>query len=252
MILIGISPGLMYPDPTRRVFAPKTLCYLENDMASFICNENVIPVLIPSLEYGRLEKLMLNLHGLLLQAGSDMSPGSYSEDFLDQEKWPGDPGRDQLEFKLLELAFRLKLPVLGICRGIQVLNVFLGGTLHQDLDTAGKRNHRDAQLYDRNHHDIVFQKNGLLHDLYGLETAKVNTCHHQGIKDLSSQLNLEAFCPDDGIVEAVAGKNLQDHFVLGTQWHPEFTQTLKGKIIEAEPIQDLFLNACRKYKSLRM
>lgn len=252
MILIGISPGLMYPDPQRRVFAPKTLCYLETDMASFICREDVIPVLIPRLELYRLESLMNNLHGLLLQAGSDMSPDSYSEDYLDKEKWPGDPGRDQLEFKLLEVAFRLKMPILGICRGIQVLNVFLGGTLYQDLDLAGKRNHRDAELYDRNHHTITFRKDGLLHKSFGSETARVNTCHHQGIKDLSSQLELEAFCPDDGIVEAVVGKKMEDHFIIGTQWHPEFTHTLQGIIIEAKPIQDLFLSACSKFKSSRM
>jgi len=249
MIHIAISPCLFYPNPDRRVFAPKTLCYLENDMASFTCRENVIPVLIPMLERERLEMLMSKLDGLLLQAGSDMSPESYSEDFLDRDKWPGDPVRDQLEFQLLEIAFQRKIPILGICRGIQVLNAFLGGTLYQDLDTAGKRNHRDATLYDKNHHEVCFEPDGFLHKLYHMKQGRINTCHHQAIKDLSTELIMDAFCPDDGIIEAVTGKNMKDHFVLGVQWHPEFSKSLGEKIIPAEPILDSFLHAARRYRA---
>ena len=249
MILLALSPCLFYPNPERPVFSPKTLCYLENDMGKYVYRKGVIPVMIPQLDSQSLVELMDSMHGLLLQAGSDMSPESYGEEFLDQEKWPGDFQRDQIEFELLKVAFEKKMPVLGICRGIQVINAFLGGTLYQDLGNSGKINHRDPVLYDRNHHSAQFVDGGILSKIYGgLTSVEINTCHHQAVKDLGKELVVEAVCPEDGIIEAIRNQNMDEHYVLGVQWHPEFSATLGEKIIPAEPLMDSFLEECFKFK----
>jgi putative glutamine amidotransferase len=249
MILLGVSSCFFYPDPARTVFGHKTLQYFERDMARYLMREDVLPVLIPDVAPASLEKIFDRLDGLVLQGGSDLSPESYGEDFLDKSRWPGDRYRDAYELRLVDEARRRRLPVLGICRGAQLINVYFGGTLYQDLSTqlGTEILHRDAQLYDRISHPVEIMAGGLLEKIYGdAGEIIVNSVHHQGIKSLGKSLCVEAVSPLDHLVEAVSYENPEEFFCLGVQWHPEFSTTLGDAIVDPQPLYESFLTVVRR------
>src|SRR4029078_12637284 len=98
----------MYPDQERKYFSAKTLCFLENDMANFLYQEDVMPVLIPNLQKRGIENLLAEMDGFVLQGGSDVCPATYGEQFLDESRWPGDEKRDHYELKIVDYAFKQK------------------------------------------------------------------------------------------------------------------------------------------------
>ena len=123
------------------------------------------------------------LDGLVLQGGSDVSPQTYGEAPLTPE-WDGDPERDRYELELFNRFLDAKKPVLGICRGLQLISVALGGTLYQDTATqkAGAHAHQDRAVYDEKYHDVEILPGTRLAALYpGVTRAKVNSIHHQEI-----------------------------------------------------------------------
>lgn len=251
MIKIGVSACFLYPDPSRAYFSPKKLCYLENDMANYLHRDDVLPILIPDIKGKKFENMLAQFDGFVFQGGSDLSPHSYGEDHLDKHRWPGDEQRDQYELKIADYAFKNGKPVLGICRGAQLLNVYFGGTLYQDLEIqySNSLKHRDAAEYDKIHHPIEFAKGNILDTLYQNESNPfVNSVHHQGIKNLGQDLIVEAISPQDKLIEAFSYKNMQDNFVLAVQWHPEFFHTIQDRLIAAEPIYNYFLNKVKEIK----
>jgi putative glutamine amidotransferase len=253
LIKIGVSACFFYPDPNRAYFGPKTLCYLENDMANYLFKEDVLPILIPDLSDRLLEIFLSHMDGFVLQGGADISPESYAEAFLNKEKWPGDKQRDIYELKIIDYAFKNAKPLFGICRGAQLLNVYFGGTLYQDLQTeySASLKHRDATKYDSNYHAIQFTSGNLLNTIYSNEkNPHVCSVHHQGIKKLGNELIIEAICTADKLIEAFSYERMTEHFILGVQWHPEYSYTLKHKLIPADPIYHYFLNAVRTSRSL--
>src|SRR3974390_5412 len=153
---IGISACFMHPDPARALFTGKTLQYVEQSIAHWVMSQGALAVMIPDPE-GDTKQGDVSLHdyaerldALVLEGGSDVWPGSYGETPL-EERWNGDRVRDVYEKALLEAFAARAKPVLGVCRGLQLVNVALGGTLYQDLDTQhpGGVRHRDAAAYDR-------------------------------------------------------------------------------------------------------
>lgn len=243
-IKIGVSAFFIYPDPARPTYGHKMISCLENDMARYLAKPGVLPVLIPDLEPEALQSLLSEMDGFVLQGGADISPETYGTAHLDPKKWPGDVYRDRYEIHILKFAVANNKPVLGICRGHQLINVYFGGTLYQDLQTeiGGKAKHRDADRYDKIHHSIVFESGGLLSELYANNPDnRVNSVHHQGIRNLGKDLRAEAFCPDDQLIEAVSYKDLEKSFVVGVQWHPEFSHTLQEQVLPPEPLYDRFL-----------
>lgn len=165
-----------------------------------------------------LEQLALLCDGFIFTGGHDISPELYGQR---NEGLCGEiiPGRDAMETKLMALVLEQDKGVLGICRGMQFLNVHLGGTLYQDLPTQfpGGMDHRQSRPYDRPAHRVAAR--GLLAQTVESEELRVNSCHHQGIRDLAKGLEVMAAAPD-GLIEAVRmpGKR----FVWAVQWHPEF------------------------------
>jgi putative glutamine amidotransferase len=249
MIHLGISSSFLYPDPKRTWFPPKMLSYLENDLASCLSEFDVIPVLIPDLPDKQLLSLMEKMDGFVFSAGSDLCPETYNEDYLDQSKWPGDLYRDQYEYKILDHCMAHKVPILGICRGIQIINAYFGGSLYQDLVSEGQVQHRDGKQYDQRHHGIRLIEGGYLDSLFGpLKNPCVNSVHHQSIHRLAQGFNIEAVS-EDGLVEAISFHDMKEHFILATQWHPEFSKTLEGIVIAGKPILDAFLNRVREEKN---
>jgi len=249
MIKIGVSSCFLYPDGNRDVFAPKTLCYLESDMARYLASEDVLPVLIPDLEDRQLAQVCGEMDGFIFQGGSDISPEFYGEKPAFEDKWRGDSYRDKYELKILDFAVESEKPVLGICRGFQLLNVFFGGTLYQDIDTHHDNpiKHRDGEAYDNWIHTIEFNDGKLLDRLHPKEKErKVNSVHHQGIKKLGDNLEVLAFCLEDKMIEAFHWTGAEAGRVMGIQWHPEFFHNFNGQLIDAKIIYRHFLSFIHK------
>ena len=248
MIKIGVSACFLYPDPHRPVFGPKTLSYLENEMGRYLARRGVFPVLIPDLPEELLNEALEEMDGFVLPGGSDIAPQSYGEQPIENNRWPGDLHRDQYELKILDFAVKKQKPVLGLCRGFQLINTYFGGTLYQDLATQlpGSLTHRDAQQYDRINHPIEILPGGMLIQSYAAgKSGRVNSVHHQGVKKLGKDLVVEAVSPDDRLIEAFSCQS-KGRFVLAVQWHPEFSATLKEKILPPEPLYNYFLKEVQK------
>ena len=180
-----------------------------------------IPVMLPLTEDpSDLQQLCAACDGFLLTGGHDVSPSVYGE-----EKLPAcgvcSEARDRMERLVLEYALRDDKPVLGICRGHQLLNALLGGTLYQDLPSQHPSavEHHQQPPYDAPIHSVRLLPETPLHKLLGRDALMVNSYHHQAVKALSPRLKPMAVA-DDGLVEAayLPGKR----FVWGVQWHPEF------------------------------
>lgn len=238
---IGVSACFMYPDKERIVFGPKSLSYLENDMAQYLAQQKVMPVLIPDLEDEQLVPFLKEMDGFVFQGGTDIAPQTYGDP--PNSRWPGDLYRDQYELKILDFAIKKEKAVLGICRGFQLLNVYFGGTLYQDIETG--ITHRDAYQYDKLTHDIRFSPNLLLDRLHQNRLERtVNSVHHQGVKKLGSNLEVLAESIEDNLIEAFQWTQAPAGKVMGVQWHPEFFRHSEGELIDGDLIYHHFLEFC--------
>jgi putative glutamine amidotransferase len=184
------------------------------------------------------------LDGLVLQGGADVSPGSYGEEPLRQE-WAGDRVRDVYEIELVHEFIEAGKPVLGICRGAQLINVALGGSLYQDVNTQLPESQRHVtDEYEKNLHEIRFAPGSGLERLYrGLERPRVTSIHHQSIKALGRGLKAEAWSEPDGVIEAVRGGG--ENYLFAVQWHPEFHHAGNQGALDCAPILEEFLAAAR-------
>ena len=249
MIKIGISACFFYPDRDRAVFGPKSLSYMENDMARWIGKKGVLPVLLPDLNDELLRDIIDHMDGIILQGGSDIAPEHYGE--VPIGRWKGDPYRDQFELKILDYAIKQEKPILGICRGFQLMNVYFGGSLYQDIPSQLPRAgvHRSAELYDTINHPINFVPGTLFGDLYGhVSNPKVNTVHHQAIKQLGQDLEVYVRS-DDGFIEAFGYTKVAAGKVMGVQWHPEFSGTQAGELLDEELIFNVFLEHAKQHRN---
>ena len=180
-----------------------------------------LPLVLSALDDEATRERMFRLaDGLLLTGGEDVDPARYGQ--TSDGARTVSPGRDAMELALLERALECAMPVLAICRGIQLLNVALGGTLYQDLSTQ-----RDAEIdhdryreFDGRIHSIRVVSAVSLADVFEVEEFVQNSAHHQGIRDLSPDLSAVAWAPD-GLVEAVEYRGDGSAWTCGVQWHPE-------------------------------
>ena len=250
---IGISACFLHPDPTRAVFAKKTLQYIEQSMAYWVMSTGALPVMIPSpagdSSQGEphFEDYAHWLDGLVLHGGADVWPGSYGETPL-EERWSGDRLRDEYEQALVKAFVAAGKPVFGVCRGLQLINVAFGGTLYQDIGTQRPESlaHRDADRYDHNFHQLeLVPKTRLAALLTGAGSYKINSIHHQGIKDLAEGFVVEARCPEDGMIEAI--RHTGPSYIAAVQWHPEFHRS-ELDTLDDTPLLNDFLNAARAAK----
>lgn len=249
MLNIGISSCFFYPDPQRATFGPKTLSYLENDMARYVSRDGVLPVLIPDLSKSDIRRMVKQLDGLVLQGGADLAPESYGETPISDGRWLGDRFRDEYELDLVKCFLDEGKPVFGICRGFQLMNVYFGGTLYQDIDTQRPDciSHRDAEAYDHVNHGIRWESGSYMEGLHANEAAgRVNSVHHQAVKELGSGLVVQAECEEDGLIEAFIHKEYEPGRVMAVQWHPEFSHTLGEKVIDPDILITAFLEHARK------
>jgi putative glutamine amidotransferase len=250
---IGISARIFHPEPGSSGLRSKNLQYLEESIAQWVMSRDVLVFMIPTVNTGgllhpsniTLRHYARHLDGLVLQGGADVSPQSYLQSATRPE-WGGDRARDVYELELLHEFVDAGKPVLGICRGCQLINVAFGGTLYQDIAAqAPAASEHVNELYDQLHHSISFAKGSTLEALYPkLGDALVNSIHHQAVKDLGRDITVEARSQSDNIIEAIRYKRA--NFVMGLQWHPEFHSAGNTELLDCTPILDTFLRAARE------
>ena len=181
-----------------------------------------VPVILPmTADAEELEQLADLCGGFLLTGGHDVTPALYGEEPL-EGLVSCCPERDAMEAEILRIALERDLPVLGICRGIQFLNAWLGGTLYQDLPTQhpSGTEHHQAPPYDLPCHEVMLTEGAPLRGLLGTDRLAVNSYHHQAVRTVAPGLKPMAVSPD-GLTEAVYLPGRR--FVWAVQWHPEFS-----------------------------
>lgn len=232
--IIGVMPQYSKKD---------TRLMIGEDFFYAIAKAGGIPVLLPLFSpLEDVEEVLDRFDGFLYPGGPDINPLIFGEDAHPQ---CGNilPSRDTLELSLLPAILRLGKPVFGICRGIQVMNVALGGTLYQDIaaQRAAQRNighyqkAGDAVLT----HSVNVEKGTLLYEIVGKERLFVNSFHHQSCKALGAGVAVNATAAD-GVVEAVALKNHK--FFLGVQWHPEHLYEVSEDMAK---LWNAFVGSCK-------
>jgi len=181
-------------------------------------NARLVPVAVPTLLAPERAVLALEaVRGLVLTGGEDVEPSRYGR--APHPKLEAiDPARDAAELALIAAARARRLPILAICRGIQILNVALGGTLYQDL--ASERPGPVTHSGDDQRHGIRVEPGSLLGRTLGTPQATVNSRHHQAIRDLAPGLRAVAWA-EDGLIEAAEAADPAAPWTLAVQWHPE-------------------------------
>ena len=180
-----------------------------------------IPVLLAPVADDAVPHLLDRLDGLLLTGGGDVDPTLYGGE-LTKEMYEVDPGRDRFETALAREAFRRKMPVLAICRGIQILNVALGGSLIEDIPSEiGSDYH--AKIGDEvfvAHQRVQIDETCGLAALVGRTELEVNSIHHQALREVAGGIHPVAWA-EDGVIEAIEADD-PDWPLIGVQWHPEY------------------------------
>ena len=181
-----------------------------------------IPIVLPLVaDLGARRRLLTHIDGLLLTgSGPDLAPELYGE----RQRYKFrvmSQRRATFELEMAQLARAADLPLLGICGGMQALNVAFGGSLYQDIGSQRTRSlqHRQSAPATELSHPIKIAPKSLLHRIVKTGTLRVNSSHHQSVKDVAPSLNASALAPD-GIIEAIESSS--QRFLLGIQWHPEF------------------------------
>ena len=231
MRIIGVTPTLS--DTTGNIT-------INQDYLDMVFRAGALPVLLPLTgDRAAMDAMLARIDGLILTGGADVSPERYGE-----EKLPccGEtaPRRDEMEFYLCRRAVEMDLPVLAICRGLQVLNCALGGTLYQDIASqyGDQLKHPCYDTPRDQVHAVRVEKGTKLLAAAGMENLRVNSRHHQAVKRLAPGLIVNARA-EDGLIE---GAEMPDKkFVVGVQWHPE---SLSDYAPEAQALMTAFAAAC--------
>jgi putative glutamine amidotransferase len=254
---IGISARLLHNPPAGLGLPTRRLQFLESDMAQWIISHGVVALMIPFIDRSSitlrkrppLRDLVDHLDGLVLQGGIDIAPQTYGAKPW-QDMVESDPIRDEYELDLLRGFIDAGKPVLGVCRGCQLLNVYCGGTLVQDIPTQwpGAIAHADTARYDRLAHEVHFMPGSRLAAIYGYEPRRVTSLHHQCVDRLGKDLVLEARSPIDLVPEGI--RHTGHPFVVGVQWHPEFhfnkATEAADEILDSGPLMMAFLKTAAR------
>lgn len=227
---------------TMRLELETNRFYLGRDYSEALAGLGAVPFhlsLIPDKNY--ISEALKNLDGILL-------PGSDTD--VDPLRFGGEPHpklkkvifeKEETDLLVLEEAEKLKLPVLGICFGMQVINVWRGGTLIQDIESEIPNciKHEQGKPLERNSHSLLIEQGSLISKLSTEDNPRVNSHHHQAIKNLGENLKATSSAKD-GVVESIEDVE-NGNFILGVQWHPELsweTDKLSGQIFQ------IFINQC--------
>ncbi|KYC79799.1 MULTISPECIES: gamma-glutamyl-gamma-aminobutyrate hydrolase family protein [Heyndrickxia] len=222
--------------------ANQTSQYLADDYIKAVRMAGGVPVLLPAGGEADIPLLLSKTDGILLSGGGDVDPSWFGE-----EPVPGlgeiEPGRDAFEIALCRFAIQADVPILAICRGIQILAVASGGDMFQDIYSQGKPpllQHKQRAARSHLSHTVHVLSGSLLEKWAGSETMKVNSFHHQAVRTVKAPLMVSARAPD-GIIEAVENRNAR--FMIGVQWHPEALAAIKDPV--SLKIFSAFIASCK-------
>ena len=213
---------------------------INRDYLDSVARAGALPVLLPLTDDERaIGEMLRRIDGLLLSGGGDVDPALYGEDRLPL-CGPIDPLRDRMEFSLCRRALDAGLPILAICRGVQVLNCVLGGTLYQDIAAQFGRaiRHPCHETPRDGVHEVKLTAGTRLRAIAGLDRLTVNSRHHQAVKALGRGLIVSARA-EDGLIEGVELPG--EKFAVGVQWHPE---SMSDRRKEAQALFLAFSEAC--------
>ncbi len=215
---------------------------LKNAYVQAIIQAGGIPIILPACNDEDIPQLLSNLSGLLLSGGNDLNPLLFNEE---PHRSLGEvtPSRDVFELALVQRALELDMPILAICRGIQVLSIVCGGEVYQDIVQQHEgTSHQHHQNAPRKHpsHSVSVEKGSLLHTIVNHHKLIVNSFHHQSVKKLPPGFRLASIATD-GIIEAI--ESCEHQFVLGVQWHPEELAIHDDK--DSIKLFDHFIKKCR-------
>jgi len=215
---------------------------IREDYANAVAKFGAVPITIPHIKEAIPQYLEI-IDGLILTGGDfDIDPKFYGEEISNARVATKDK-RTMFEMDLCEKAMKSQLPMLGICAGHQLINVMQGGSLIQHIPDEVKSDINHEQPYPKHTptHDVIIEKDSKFFDIVKSEHFKVNSTHHQAIKNVGKDLKVVAKSPD-GVIEAI--EHVKHPFCFGIEWHPEF---LACK--EDEDIMQAFVEKCRNGKS---
>lgn len=205
-----------------------------------ILHSGGIPLVFPAVcDEEAVNEMVARVDGLLVTGGNDLQTQVFGEE-PERKQGSFSPERDFMDLTAIRAASRAKKPILGICRGIQAINVCFGGTLYQDIESLEQFTVKHSQEAEGCYgsHTVTVQRDSILFPLLG-EKNLVNSFHHQAVKLVAEGFHATAFAAD-GAVEAI--ERVDGPFVLGVQWHPELMASEGNKTMQG--IFDLFLGAC--------
>lgn len=231
--VIGITSGMGLGAPTKSQAPPQEMQQLGDTYILAIEKAGGIPVILPVYDdISLVREVASGLDGVLLSGGSDIDTNLFGARPSGKVR-PVIPRRDTFDFALADYVVNeTNIPLLGICRGIQVMNVVRGGKLHVDLMDDGKQDHQ-LTMYPRTlgSHDISIFPGSILADIIGSDVIRVNSFHHQAVSILGEGYICSAVSVPDDVIEAIELPG--SRFVMGLQWHPE------GMIYD-KPQQEIF------------
>lgn len=236
--VIGITPSPMV-DEHRGERNTLSINYSDAVLAA-----GGVPIILPP-QTGNDDEILSIVDGLIFSGGGDIRPEVYGDHDYHPKTYGVHDQRDNLELPLIREAIARDMPVLCICRGIQILNVALGGTLYQDVadqfNPEIKHSQSDLSIpASEPSHQVQLTPGSLAATVYGSDTVPTNSFHHQSLKDVPAELVVVGRAPD-GTVEAVERPG--SHFVLGVQWHPEMM--FKANDLHLKPFASLIEAAKR-------
>lgn len=231
MSRIGISASLLTID--AGVLKGRERAFVGQDYVHAVARAGGVPVILPVINTDEIIAQQLKaVDGLILSGGFDVHPHFYGEEphaLLDVCY----PDRDAFEIKLAQTASKMNIPILGICRGLQLLNVAFGGTLHQDIALHSNEvlQHHQKARPDMPAHTVNLELGTVLHHIFQQTSIRTNSLHHQSINKLAPGFTVSAKS-QDGVIEGI--ESMEHSFILGVQWHPEL-------MVEKDPLmQGLF------------
>jgi len=230
MLKIGITPA--------RTDEERPWMQIRTEYINAVIRAGAMPILLPLTNNKKvIDEVFQLVDGIIFSGGADVNPSCYGEEILSTCGKP-DALRDEMELYMINRAIREQKPFIAICRGCQVFNVAMGGTVYQDIHTQleGAINHPCFLTPRERVHDVFIEKNTKIYEIFGKESVCVNSCHHQGIKKLGDGLIVSAKSAD-GLVEGI---ELPNHpCAIGFQWHPEALEELFD---EEKSVFNYFIN----------
>lgn len=230
--VIGISSSLK-----------EQILSLPTDNINAISKFGGLPIVLPNYEEIEIDLIVELIDGLLLTGGGDIDPTLFGEE-PHQKLGSITPERDAFEIAIVKKMLLQNKPILGICRGAQILNIAVGGDMFQDIysqtETELLQHQQQAPRWHASHY-VNVKENTLLRTITQTESLKVNSFHHQANRKIPDGFEVSAVA-SDGVIEAFESKN--HHFVMGIQWHPE-CMLLNNDEVSAE-LMNAFINACKK------